>query len=80
MTTTTAIIRHATSGEHYRAELDEAGDCARLSAPLSTFIARNDDTGEMEWDGFADAALQPWDDDNDRWTADKFVVVHRFSS
>jgi hypothetical protein len=72
----TAIIRHKTSGEHFLAELDEAGDAVRCSAALPVTEATDRETGAVDWSEFEGADMGPWDED--RWTADTFVVVHEF--
>jgi hypothetical protein len=73
-----AIIRHTTSGEHFLARLDDAGDAIALSPQLPVIDATDPDTGEIDWSRFQDANLEYWEDAEDRWTSDRFFVVHRF--
>lgn len=76
----TAIIRHRTSGERFLAELDELGSAVSLSAALQVTSATDQDTGEVDWDRFADDATEPWESPVDRWESDQFVIVHCFQS
>ena len=82
-----AIIRHLNSGEHFRAELDDAGDVLRMSStlPMGEAAIRDADThatGEYDYSIFEDADMETWgDDDRDSakaWTSDKIAVVHTF--
>ncbi len=73
-----AIIRHLTSGEHFLATLDDAGDAVMLSISLPVNEARDKETGEVNWFHFEGADMERWDDESERWTADKFVIVHEF--
>lgn len=75
-----AIVRHLNSGEHFLATLDDSGDVLAMSAALPIVDATDRETGDVNYETFADADTAPFEEDADRrfWTADRIAVVYSF--